>query len=164
MQIHQNKIRFLLPILLPPLLLALVFSLSACGKRVTRGETPFVRITALMLSEQWLDIELSVRNRNDVPLQIDLVRFQLNISEKTHASYDGPHDANVVANGSERLSFRIELPPDKARARLEALEAGDIVSLPYHLEGEVHQLEAGTLRFENDGHVYPVPGRPGHFR
>jgi hypothetical protein len=165
LQLHKNKAQRLIPVRSALLLLILVFSLDSCGgKGVVTGESPFVRVTALMLTEHWLEVEISVRNMNTTPLQMDLIRFQLRIGEKTEVNYDSALDANVVANGSERLSFRIDVPPDEARSRLEALEAGEIISVPYDLEGEVQETGAGTLKFKNEGHVYAVPGRPGHFR
>jgi hypothetical protein len=161
---HKTNNRALRRIRLLSLLLLL--SLVACGggPRVIKGEPPFVRITALALSEQELDIEFSLRNLNSVPLHIDFIRFQLNIGENAQVNHETGIDANIVANGSERLSFRIAVPPEEARAHLEKLESGDIVSLPYELEGRIHELEAGNLSFSNDGHLYTVPGRPGQFR
>ena len=44
------------------------------------------------------------------------------------------------------------------------LERGDLVSLPYELNGRVHTLNEGIEDFEHEGHLYPIPGRPGYFR
>jgi hypothetical protein len=32
------------------------------------------------------------------------------------------------------------------------------------LKGTVISKDEGTLRFEHEGHIYPLPGKPGHFR
>jgi len=44
------------------------------------------------------------------------------------------------------------------------LQNGDVKSLPYSLRGSVSTREEGILYFEYEGHIYPLPGRPGHFR
>ena len=53
---------------------------------------------------------------------------------------------------------------DSSRKLLESLQSGDVKSLPYQLKGSVFSQQDGTLNFEHEGHIYPMPGRPGHFR
>jgi hypothetical protein len=53
---------------------------------------------------------------------------------------------------------------ETSRQLLDTLENGDVKSLPYSLKGFVTTLGDGTLRFEYEGHIYPLPGRPGRFR
>ena len=31
-------------------------------------------------------------------------------------------------------------------------------------KGAQHRTDIGTLHFEYEGHIYPLPGKPGHFR
>ena len=47
---------------------------------------------------------------------------------------------------------------------LASLENREVKSLPFTLQGSVRTLEDGILRFEQKGHLYPVPGKPGFFR
>ena len=76
----------------------------------------------------------------------------------------GCHPASAIdANSSERVTDRSQ-PDDSALDPLRSLESGDTDSLPFSLEGRVHTLDDGYLRFEQKGHLYRVPGRPGQFR
>ena len=72
-------------------------------------------------------------------------------------------DLPIDANSSERVTDRSQ-PDDSALDPLRSLESGDTDSLPFSLEGRVHTLDDGYLRFEQKGHLYRVPGRPGQFR
>ena len=74
-----------------------------------------------------------------------------------------PLDLPIDANSSERVTDRSQ-PDDSALDPLRSLESGDTDSLPFSLEGRVHTLDDGYLRFEQKGHLYRVPGRPGQFR
>jgi len=47
---------------------------------------------------------------------------------------------------------------------LNSLQNGEVQSLPYTLKGSVSSIDDGSLHFEHEGHIYPLPGRPGHFR
>jgi hypothetical protein len=138
--------------------------LSACGgTRVVTGEPPYVRVSAIVLHENDIDIEFDVRNVNTEPLEVRAVRFELELDGELLARYDRGLEAGVVPSGNDIVTVTME--PDAAGvARLEALEAGEVASLAYALSGDVLVPQEGRLRFENTGHVYPVPGRPGHFR
>ena len=46
----------------------------------------------------------------------------------------------------------------------EQLQAGDLKSLPYDFSGSVLGDGGRAYRFQRDGHIYTVPGRPGQFR
>ena len=53
---------------------------------------------------------------------------------------------------------------DAGTALLEQLQAGDLKSLPYDFSGAVLADGSRAYRFQRDGHIYTVPGRPGQFR
>jgi hypothetical protein len=106
-----------------------------------------------------------MRNLNGVDLDIQSIDFRLTVNENTDELfvYNGPVDTNIVANGTE--SWSVEVEESKAsRDLLESLEKGEIKSLPYKLKGSVISRDDGKLRFEYEGHIYPLPGKPGHFR
>lgn len=138
--------------------------LAACGGiKVVTGEPPYVRVSAIAIDGDEAQIEFDIRNVNTEPLEVRAVRFELEVDGALLARYDRSLEAGVVPSGNDIVTVRLE--PDAAgRARLEALEAGEAASLPYALSGDVLVPEEGRLRFENSGHLYPVPGRPGHFR
>lgn len=146
------------------LVLALAFS-AACGSNVVRGESPLVRITELSHQDNTIALQVSMRNLNGVALDILSIDFRLTVNENTDELfvYNGPVDTNIVANGTE--SWSVEVEESKAsRDLLESLEKGEIKSLPYKLKGSVISRDDGKLRFEYEGHIYPLPGKPGHFR
>jgi hypothetical protein len=147
------------------LLLLVVLLCSACGTQIIRGASPLVRMTELSHQDNNISLQLSMRNLNGVNLDITSIDFRLTVNEDEDELfvYSGPVDTNIVANGTETWS--VEVVESKAsRELLNSLESGDIKSLPYALKGSVSSKDEGTLRFEYEGHIYPLPGKPGHFR
>ena len=146
------------------LVLALMFS-AACGSKVVRGESPLLRITELSHQDNTINLQMSMRNLNGVDLDIMSADFRLTVNDNTDElfAYNGPVDTNIVANGTESWSVEVE-ESQASRDLLESLEKGEIKSLPYKLKGSVTSKDDGKLRFEYEGHIYPLPGKPGHFR
>ena len=72
-------------------------------------------------------------------------------------------DINIVANGTEFWTMEVE-EDETSRELLDSLENGDAISLPYTLKGSVNTEDEGNMRFEYEGHIYPLPGKAGHFR
>lgn len=147
-------------------LLAFGFLLSAaCGAKIVRGASPMVRMTELSHQGNNINLQLSMRNLNGVDLDIQSIDFQLTVNEdeKDLFVYNGPVDTKIIANGTETWSVEVE-ESEASRDLLDSLENGDIKSLPYALKGSVISKDEGTLRFEHEGHIYPLPGKPGHFR
>ena len=145
------------------LLLMMVVLTTACGTKIIRGASPMVRINELSHQNNSITIELSMRNPNGVELDIQSIDFSLLVSGDELFSYTGPAITNIVVNGTETWTVEIE-ESDSSRELLSSLESGEIKSLPYTMKGSVFSLEDGDLYFEHEGHIYPLPGRPGHFR
>jgi len=124
-----------------------------------------VRITELSHRDNMINLQVNMRNINGVDLDIQSIDFRLSVndSEDELFAYQGPVDTNIVANGTESWSVDVE-ESTATRELLDKLESGDIKSLPYALKGSVISTGDGTLRFEYEGHIYPLPGKPGHFR
>jgi len=137
----------------------------ACGSNVVRGEAPLVRMTELSHRDNNINLQINMRNINGVDLKIESIDFRLAVNDDEHdlVVYNGPVNTNIVANGTESWSVDVE-ESEISRELLESLENGDIKSLPYTLKGSVQSAEEGTMRFEYEGHIYPLPGKPGHFR
>lgn len=146
------------------LVLTLMFS-AACGSKVVRGESPLVRMTELSHQDNTISLQVSMRNLNGVDLDILSIDLRLTVNENKDELfiYKGPVDTNIVANGVESWSVEVE-ESKVSRDLLESLEKGEIKSLPYKLKGSVTSEDDGKLRFEYEGHIYPLPGKPGHFR
>ena len=126
---------------------------------------PMVRMTELSHQGNNINLQLSMRNLNGVDLDIQSIDFRLTVNEdeKDLFVYNGPVDTKIVANGTESWSVEVE-ESEISRNLLDSLENGDLRSLPYALKGSVISKDEGTLRFEHEGHIYPLPGKPGHFR
>ena len=122
-----------------------------------------VRLKELSHQDDNITLKLSMRNLNGVALDIDNIDFSLATDDKELFSYHGPADTNIVANGTETWS--VEVVESKAsRELLDSLQNGDVKSLPYELKGSVSSKDDGSLHFQHEGHLYPLPGRPGRFR
>lgn len=137
----------------------------ACGSKLIRGESPVIRITELDHADNLINLHLSIRNLNGVDLNVKTIDFRLTVNENEEelVAYSGPVAINITANGIESWSVESK-ESDTGRKLLNQLENGDIMSLPYHLKGSISSADEGNLRFEYDGHLYPLPGKPGHFR
>ena len=136
---------------------------TACGAKIIRGESPLVRMTELSHQDNSITLQLSMRNVNGVPLDIQSIDFSLSVDDEELFTYQGPAETNIVANGTETWSVEVE-ESQSTRDLLNSLENGDVKSLPYSLKGSVDSKDDGRLRFKHEGHLYPLPGRPGHFR
>jgi len=147
------------------LLLLTVLLCTACGSNIIRGEPPIVRMTELSHQENNINLQLSMRNLNGVDLDVTGIDFTLSVNDNEDElfGYKGPINTNIVANGTETWSVDV-VESETSRVLLDSLENGDIKSLPYTLKGSVQSKDDGKLRFEYEGHIYPLPGKPGHFR
>jgi outer membrane lipoprotein-sorting protein len=157
-----NKYAFMNLTGLVLILLALILT-AACGAQVVRGASPLVRMNELSHQDNSITLQLSMRNVNGVDLDIQSIDFSLSIDDQELFTYNGPVDTNIVANGTETWTVDVE-ENQTSRELLNSLQNGDVNSLPYSLNGAVMTTQDKTLRFEHEGHLYPLPGRPGHFR
>lgn len=145
-------------------LIVLLLLLSiACGAKVIRGVSPMVRMNELSHQDNNIEVKLSIRNLNGVALDIQSIDFSLSIDAGEVFTYSGPVDTNITANGTETWSVKIE-ESESGRELLNTLQNGDVKSLPYSLKGKIISAKDGNLRFKHEGHIYPLPGRPGYFR
>lgn len=122
-----------------------------------------VRLSELSHQDQNIRLELNMRNLNGVKLNIQNIDVSLSVDDNEIFFYQGPAETNIVANGRETWSIEVE-QSQTSRELLNTLQNGEVMSLPYSLEGRIHSPEDGSLRFEYEGHIYPLPGKPGFFR
>ena len=124
-----------------------------------------VRMTELSHQDNSITLQVNMRNLNGVDLNIQSIDFSLTVNENEDElfTYNGPVDTNIVANGTESWSVEVE-ESEASRELLDSLQNGDIKSLPYALKGSIASENDGNMRFEYEGHIYPLPGKPGHFR
>jgi len=160
MQNRPMTIRQIFAVVLVVVVVALT---TACGSKIIRGNAPIVRITELSHTGTIISLQLSMRNLNGIALDVQSIDFSLSVEDSELFSYKGPAETNIVANGTEIWTVEVEESP-ASKELLDKLQAGDIVSLPYSLKGSITAVDEGKLRFTREGHLYPVPGRPGRFR
>lgn len=146
-----------------PLLLPLVLLCAACGPQVIKGRPPFIGISGMSLQDDTLAADFRVDNQNGVEMNIQTIEITVTINDVTLTGENRDYPLSIDANSSEEL--RVERPLDEsARRLLASLEDREVRSLAFELAGRVRTREDGYLRFEHKGHLYPVPGKPGHFR
>ncbi len=145
-------------------LLAMAILLSsACGNKLIRGASPMVRMAELSHKDNTISLQISMRNLNGVDLDVLTADMTILTEDGELFSYRGNVNINIAANGTESWSVDV-VESENTKQLLDQLEQGEIKSLPYSLKGSVTSREDGLLRFEYEGHIYPLPGRPGHFR
>jgi len=140
-----------------------IMVMTACGTKLMRGAAPIVRMIELSHTGDTISLQLSLRNLNGVELDIRAIDFKLSVEDSELFSYNGPAETNIAANGTETWTVEVE-ESQSSKELLDKLQAGDVMSLPYSLTGSITAIDESKLRFSHEGHIYPVPGRPGHFR
>lgn len=140
-----------------------VLSGVSCGPNVIKGRPPFVNISEMSLATDTLSASFDISNQNGVPMDIDDLEISVRVNTSELTRYDSQDSLLIGANTTEEVSVQ-SAPDDFTRSLLTSLDNGQLQSLSFDLEGRVHTLEDGYLSFEQKGYLYPVPGRPGHFR
>jgi hypothetical protein len=137
---------------------------TACGsKGVITGRPPFVGIADMRLADGLLRTEFRIDNQNGVPMNVEAINVQVMAGSTSLIREERQLTLEIDANSAEDL--RVEQQPgNEARSLLDSLERREVNSIPFELSGRVLTREDGYLRFEQKGHLYPVPGRPGSYR
>ena len=144
-------------------LVLLIGSCASCGSHVIEGRPPFIGISAMQLADEKLSADFRIANQNDVAMTIQTIDITITINEVELIRENRDLQLSIDANSAEEVRVE-ELPEAFTRDLLLSLERGAVNSLPFSLEGRVRTLEDGYLSFEQKGHMYPVPGKPGSFR
>jgi hypothetical protein len=144
-------------------LVLLLVGCASCGPRIIEGRPPFIGISAMQLADEKLSADFRISNQNDVAMTIQAIDITITIDQVELVREDRDLRLSIDANSAEEVHVE-ELPEDFTRDLLQSLERGAVNSLPFSLRGRVRTLEDGYLRFEQKGHLYPVPGKPGAFR
>lgn len=161
-KIHDVKLRQTALAKLTLLLSAALFCIS-CGPQVIKGRPPFISISAMSLEGETLSAVFDIRNRNGVPMTIDMIDITVMVNQTELTRHNSDFSLEIGANSAESVDVE-KFPDEFTRALLVSLESGEVNSLPFDLKGRVHTIEDGNLAFANKGHLYPVPGKPGKFR
>lgn len=144
-------------------LLAVTAICISCGPGVIKGRPPFINLSDMSLADDRLTGEFDISNQNGVPMSIEMIDIKMTINGVELARENRELKLLIGANSTEKVVVE-ELPDDFKRNLLDSLESGERKSLPFDLDGRVRTLEDGYLSFDQKGYLYPVPGKPGHFR
>ena len=145
------------------LLLATISINVSCGPQVIKGRPPFISITGMSLQGETLSADFGISNQNGIPMTIDAIDITVTVNETELTRHRSDFELAIDANSTEEVNVA-KLPDDFTRSLLTSLGSGELKSLPFDLQGRVHTAEDGYLRFEHTGYLYPVPGKPNHFR
>ena len=137
--------------------------ISSCASQGIRVQPPFVQVNSLKLQDQLVSLNLGVRNVNSEAILIEHVEFSISLNETSLGVYKASSQENVVASGTENLSFEFSASPAGIDL-LNELQSGSRPNLEYLLEGVLLVTDSGEMNVKREGHIYPVPGRPGQFR
>ena len=143
--------------------LLLVFLLAGCGPTVIKGRPPFISISGMSLIDAELSAVFDISNQNGVPMNITSIDITVTVRDAEITRYNENFQLEIDTNSTEEVSVE-KMPDDFTQTLLVSLDRGDLNSLPFDLKGRVNTVEDGFLNFENTGYLYPVPGKPGHYR
>lgn len=136
---------------------------TACGPSIIKGQPPFISIGSLDLDGRNMKLVFVVNNQNGEPMDIIGADISVDLEQAELTRYNENFKLTIDANSAEEV--KVDQLLDESTAQLFAsLQKGELISLPFELEGRVNTIADGYLKFHNKGHLYPVPGRPGQFR
>ena len=145
----------------PALLNVLV--MTVCVPNVIKVRPPYITISGMNLLDGELSAVFDISNQNGVPMSITSIDITVTVRDAEITRYNENFQLVIDTNSTEEV--RVEkMPDDFTQTLLISLDRGELNSLPFDLKGRVNTIEDGFLNFENTGYLYPVPGRPGHYR
>lgn len=145
------------------LLILLSLALAACAGGLVRGQPPLVGVSSVVLEQQQIRARVDVHNPNGVEMPVDVMELSMTLAESDLGRHSARPGITIHPNGTEEVVF--DIPGDEsARRELSQLESGQVSSIAYTVSGQIRDSAGGSERFTQQGYLYPVPGRPGHFR
>lgn len=144
------------------LLLISTCLLTACSGGLVRGEPPLVGLSTVELGDQ-VRASVSLYNPNDENMNVARIVMSLSLGEQELDRQDLRIGLTVHRSGTEEIVVNFPVD-DGARQTLARLEDGETNSVAYSIHGEISNAGGDSERFSQEGYLYPVPGRPGHFR
>jgi len=143
-------------------LISLSLVLAGCGGLV-RGQPPLVGVSSLEVGGQAIRTRIDVHNPNGVDMHVDVIEMSMTLGDSDLGRHSARPGVSIHPNGTEDIDF--DFPASEgARRQLAELESGRINSIAYSVTGQVRDSGGASEKFSQQGYLYPVPGRPGHFR
>jgi len=144
-------------------LILIASSCVSCGPQIIEGRPPFIGISAMQLAGDTLSADFRIANQNEVAMNIEAVDITVTVNYVELLSEKRELQLSIDANSAEEIHVR-KITGAPQLDLLRSLENREVESLPFNLLGSVRTREDGILRFEQKGHLYPVPGKPGFYR
>ncbi len=145
------------------LLFLITLACTACSPTIIHGRPPFISISDLSLQDDRLSAVFNISNPNGEAMNIDSIEITVRVEEVELTRYNEDFKLTIGINSAEVIEIE-QSPNALVQDLLLSLMNSEVPSLPFRLEGRVHTEEDGYLLFKHKGHLYPVPGKPGHFR
>ena len=144
--------------------LLLLFSLCmACGPHQVKGKAAVVSIASMTVADDQFSATFNIRNINDVAMDIQQIDITIRIRDVELTRHVNSMALSIDPNTTEEVVVQ-KLPEEFTHELLAELESGNINSLPFFLEGRMQTVQDGNVPFRYEGFLYPVPGKPGHYR
>lgn len=144
--------------------LLLLFSLcAACGPHQVRGKAPVVSISSMTVAGEKFSATFNIRNINDVAMDIEQINITIRIRNVELTRHVDSLALSIDPNTTEEVAVQ-KLPEEFSAELLAELESGNVSNLPFFLEGRMQTAQDGNVPFKYEGYLYPVPGKPGHYR
>ncbi len=146
------------------LILLLLFSLcTACGPHQVKGKAAVVSIASMTVEGEQLSVAFNIRNINDVAMDILQIDITIRVRDVELTRHVGSLALSIDPNTTEEVVVK-KMPDEFAHRLLAELERGDVGNLPFFLDGRLQTVQDGKMPFKYEGYLYPVPGKPGHYR
>lgn len=144
--------------------LLMLFSLCvACGPHQVRGKAAVVSISSMTVAGEQFTATFNIRNINDVAMDIEQINITIRIRDVELTRHVESLALSIDPNTTEEVMVQ-KLPEGFASGLLAELESGNVNNLPFFLEGRMRTTQDGNVPFKYEGFLYPVPGKPGHYR
>jgi len=145
-------------------LLLLLFSLCvACGPHQVKGKAAVVSISSMTVAGEQFSATFNIHNINDVAMDVVQIDITIRIRDVELTRHVDALALSIDPNTTEEVV--VQKPPDEFTSELLAeLESSNVSNLPFFLEGRMRTTQDGNVPFKYEGYLYPVPGKPGHYR
>ena len=146
------------------LILLLLLSLCmACGSHQVKGKAAVVSIASMTVHGEQLSASFNIRNINDVAMDIQQIDITIRVRDVELTRHVSSMALSIDPNTTEEVVVQ-KMPDEFARELLAELESGDVGNLPFVLDGRLQTVQDGKMPFKYEGYLFPVPGKPGHYR
>ncbi|MFU8833119.1 MAG: LEA type 2 family protein [Wenzhouxiangella sp.] len=143
-----------------------VMLLAACGgsARQIKGEAPMIGLDGLTRSNGDLILNVSIRNVNDLRLEVSGLKLWLELDGTPAAeTWVPPGRLSISPRGREVVRMQATATAS-AEEQLQRLTNAEQNNLPWRLKVEFDDTHRNGQPREARGFLHAVPGQPNRFR